>query len=138
VSVFKDTHEAEHFLGAIWERMAVDPKLGPKLMTANTVMRLAYSDPSATVTVTCNADGVALERGDTCTEPQLTLRMTADMGNRFWLGAVKNIPKALSRGEIKTEGQLPNVMRLLPVLLPAFALYRTILDDSGRSDLIVG
>jgi hypothetical protein len=136
VSVFKDTREAEHFLGAIWERMGADPKLGPKLMDSNLVMRLAYTEPSATVTVSCDDRGVVLERGMSPTEPQLTLRMTADTGNRFWLGAVKNIPMALKRGEIKTEGQLPNVMKLMPVLLPAFKLYRTLLAEAGRSDLI--
>ncbi|HEX3612840.1 MAG TPA: hypothetical protein VHU88_14230 [Sporichthyaceae bacterium] len=137
MGVFKDTEEAERFLGAIWERMGTDAKLAPKLTATGLVMQLDYTEPDACVTVSCNAEGIAVERGHTSTEPQLTLFMTADTGNKFWLGEIKNIPKALSSGQIRTEGQMPNMMKLLPVLLPAFKLYRTILTESGRTDLIV-
>lgn len=135
MGAFKDTEEAEHFLGAIWERMGADPDLGPKLRSTNTVMRAIYTDPPGQVTITCNeTDGVVLERGDTDTEPLVTLFMAADMGNRFWLGAV-NMPMALSRGQIKAEGQMSDIMKLLPMLKPAFALYRGILEEAGRTDL---
>jgi hypothetical protein len=134
MGAFKDSEEAEYFLGAIWERMAADPDLGPKLESVNSTMRAIYTDPAAQVTIACKPGGVVVERGETATEPAVTLHMAADMGNRFWLGAV-NMPMALSRGQITTAGQMGDIMKLLPMLKPAFALYRGILEEAGRSDL---
>lgn len=134
MGAFKDTEEAEHFLGAIWERMGADPDLGPKLESVNSTMRAIYTDPPGQVTIACKPGGVVVERGETSTEPVVTLHMAADMGNRFWLGSV-NMPMALSRGQIKSEGQMSDIMKLLPMLKPAFVLYKQILVDEGRPEL---
>ncbi|MHB1710605.1 MAG: SCP2 sterol-binding domain-containing protein [Acidimicrobiales bacterium] len=135
MGVFKDTAEAEKFLGGIWEKIGEDPDLGPKLEAADIIMRGAYEDPVATVTITCKPGGISVECGETATEPDATLIMPADMGNRFWLGAV-NLPMALARGQIKAEGKMSDIMKLLPLLKPAFQIYREFLKVEGREELL--
>jgi hypothetical protein len=134
MGAFKDTEEVEKFLGGIWEKMGSDADLGPKLRAANTVMRANYTDPPAQVTITCDASGVTVDRGSSDKTAIATLNMAADMGNRFWLGAV-NLPMALSRGQITSEGKMSEIMKLLPMLKPAFALYKQMLADEGRPEL---
>jgi putative sterol carrier protein len=136
MTVFKDGHDAEYFLGAIWERMGADPDFGPKLMAANFVARLAYTDPAAVVTVSCDSTGVIVERGTTLTEPTVTLRMTADMGNAFWLGTVSPVA-ALARKRVRVEGQIGGLMRFASLVKPAAVHYRALIDEAGRSDLLL-
>ena len=47
MSAFKDTDEAERFLGAAWERIGAAADLGPKLESVNSTMRAIHTEPRA-------------------------------------------------------------------------------------------
>ena len=135
MGVFKDGNEASQFIGRIWELIGEDPDIGPKLVATNLVLRGRYTDPEYQVTVSCRDGSVKVEHGESGTAADVTLLLSADMGNRFWLGAV-NMPMALARREIQLEGKMSEVMKVLPFLKPAFAIYRSHVVASGREDLL--
>jgi putative sterol carrier protein len=135
MGVFKDSTEASQFIGRIWELLADDPDIGPKLAATNLVMRGSYTDPDYVVTIYCQAGSIKVEHGDTTTEADATLILSADTGHRFWLGAV-NLPMALARGQVKAEGKMSEVMKVLPFLKPAYDIYRAHLVAAGRDDLL--
>jgi hypothetical protein len=58
------------------------------------------------------------------------MSMTADTAHQFWLGKV-NLVAALTRGTMVAKGPVPAIMKLLPVITPAFKLYPGILKDKG-------
>jgi hypothetical protein len=73
--------------------------------------------------------------GETDLEPELVMRMPADLAHRFWLGRV-NVTVALARGDIEADGPVIKVLGLLPVLDRAFDAYRELLVREGRADLL--
>jgi hypothetical protein len=63
------------------------------------------------------------------------MRMKADTAHRFWLGQV-NVTMAIARGEIKAEGPVAKILRLVPLTKPVFPRYRALLESQGREDLV--
>jgi hypothetical protein len=135
MGVFKDTDEAARFIGRIWELLADDPEIGPKLAATNLVMRGVYTDPEYQVTVLCRDGAVKVEHGESDIVADASLLLAADMGHHFWLGAV-NLPMALARGQIKAEGKMSEIMKVLPFLKPGFQIYRDHLVREGRAELL--
>jgi hypothetical protein len=135
MGVFKDQDEAARFIGRIWELLGDDADIGPKLAASNQVLRGSYTDPVYQVTITCKDGAVKVEHGENDLEADATLILTADTGHHFWLGAV-NIPMALARGQIKADGKMSAIMKLLPILKPGYAIYRDHLVREGREDLL--
>jgi hypothetical protein len=62
--------------------------------------------------------------------------MDADTAHRFWLGQV-NITVALARGQIRARGPVAPVLRLVPLIEPAYGRYRAQLEAAGRDDLVL-
>ena len=73
--------------------------------------------------------------GETEMEPEVTMRMKADTAHRFWLGKV-NVTVAIARGEIKPQGPVAKILRLVPLTKPVFPRYKALLESQGRQDLI--
>ena len=61
--------------------------------------------------------------------------MTADTGNRFWLGKVV-LPVALAKGDVRAKGPIAKVLKLLPLAKGMFGAYKAQLEAEGRSDLL--
>ena len=63
------------------------------------------------------------------------MRMKADTAHRFWLGKV-NVTVAIARGEIKPQGPVAKILRLVPLTKPVFPRYKALLESKGRQDLL--
>ena len=61
--------------------------------------------------------------------------MTADLGNKFWLGHV-NLAVAMARGQVRAKGPVPRILKLIPVAKSLYPRYERMLRDSDREDLI--
>lgn len=133
--VFTDTDEAAQYLGRIWELLAADPEIGPKLAATNLVLRGRYTDPDFQATVTCRDGSVKVEYGESDAQPDVTLTLSADTGHRFWLGSL-NLPMAMARKQVQTDGKMSAVMKVLPFLKPAYGIYRDHCTAQGREDLL--
>ena len=68
-------------------------------------------------------------------EPEVTMEMKADTAHRFWLGKV-NVTMAIARGEIKPQGPVSKILKLVPLTKPVFPRYKALLEAEGRQDLI--
>jgi putative sterol carrier protein len=62
------------------------------------------------------------------------MTMESDTAHRFWLGKV-NVTVALARGQIKAKGPVTKILKLIPLVRPAFPRYRAMLEEAGRADL---
>lgn len=87
MAVFTDEDEVYTYLGGIFRRGLEKEGLADKLAGSGVVLRVHYTDPDAVVTV--DMPNKAVETGASSTAvPNVELFMSADMGNKFWLGKV--------------------------------------------------
>jgi hypothetical protein len=135
MAVFDDAQDVYDTLGRLFAEIAEDDALYASFCVADTIVRYEYSDPDAAITVRlrCEEEG-RVDFGDSDMEPEVTMRMSADTGHRFWLGGV-NITVALARGEITANGPVAKILKLVPLTKPIFPRYKQQLLDQGRADL---
>ena len=133
---FSDAHEVYDTIGRLFRELVEDDELGPRFRQADTIVQYRYSEPDSVITVRLEEAGPGeVDFGETDMEPEVTMTMKADTAHRFWLGKV-NVTMAIARGEIKAEGPVAKILRLVPLTKPVFPRYRALLEESGREDLI--
>lgn len=134
MSAFTDESEVYTYLGGIFELATKKDALSDKLAASGVVLRIHYTDPDATITVDMPGKEVETGAGST-KEPNVELFMTADTGNRFWLGKV-NLSVAMARGTVRAKGPVPKLLKLIPTAKELFPEYEKMLTDAGRDDLV--
>src|SRR4051794_10462392 len=135
VRCFADEQEVYDILGAFFVVLAEDDKLMARITQADTVVQYLLRKPEATITVSIRpGQPVRVDLGRTDMEPEVTLAMDADTAHRFWLGEV-NVTVALARGQIRARGPVAPVLRLVPLIEPAYSRYRAQLEATGHGDL---
>jgi hypothetical protein len=50
------------------------------------------------------------------------MTLSGDTSHKFWLKQI-SMPIALAKGLIKAKGPMPKILKLLPILTPAYAAY---------------
>jgi putative sterol carrier protein len=133
---FKDAQEVYDTLGKLFVELAEDEELAPQFRKADTIVQYAFSEPESTITVRLQEGQPGdVDLGETEMDPEVTMRMKADTAHRFWLGRV-NVTTAIARGEIKPQGPVSKILKLVPLAKPVFPRYKAMLEADGRSDLI--
>jgi hypothetical protein len=139
---FKDSEQLYKCLGTLFDKVAHNPELGPKLGTAGLIIRFVYLDPAGQITVdTKNPPKdpntfFTVYYGDNDLTPEVLMTMKADIGHTFWLGKV-NLVNALTRRQIVAQGPIPKILKLLPVIQPTYKMYPEILQQLGYNELVV-
>lgn len=123
MAVFESREKMESVLGGLFEKLLADPVVGPQFVKTNTIIRYNISDPNATMWLT-PGDGVKGEViwGQLDLKPTVEMTLSGDTCHRFWLKQI-GMPVALAKGLIRTKGPMPKVLKMLPLLKPAFEIY---------------
>ncbi len=142
MKVFRDASEFrrvfEHLLGL----MAETPEVGRKLRDARAPHRFLFTD----LDLELNVDGSSEEDaargrflrwtwGPAPWSPVVTMRMTAEIANRFFQGK-ENVPLAIALGRVKLSGPPLTLLQLAPVTNPIHPAYRAWLRSSGHAHLL--
>jgi hypothetical protein len=136
VAYFKDAQEVYDTIGKLFVELAEDDELGPKFRKANTIVQYVYREPDSVITVRLQEEQPGdVDFGETEMEPDVTMSMDADTAHRFWLGQV-NVTVALARGQIKANGPVAKILKLVPLTKPVFPRYKAQLEAAGREDLV--
>lgn len=134
--VFAGEQDVYEKLGRLLEEMVEDPVLALQFQRANTVVQYVLDAPEALLTVDVRIDSEPrVFRGPCDLEPEVTMRMSADVAHRFFLGHV-NVTVALARGEIVARGPVSKILKLVPLVRPFFPRYHALLEAAGRTDLV--
>jgi hypothetical protein len=134
VAAFRDEAEVYEFLGGIFRRGMQDQALVDKLRPTGIVLRISYTEPDAVLTVDMPNTEIHEGAGQG-PDPNVELFMTADTGNRFWLGKVI-LPVALAKGQVRAKGPVAKLLTVLPMAKSLFGPYREQLQAAGRTDLL--
>ncbi len=130
---FADAAQVYDVLGALFMRLKDDPVIGPSVAKSGLIIRFKYAHPESEVTIDASKSPVELHLGPCDLVPTVDMSMEADTAHQFWLGKV-NLVAALTRGTIKAKGPIPSIMKLLPVITPAYKIYPEILKEKGLTD----
>jgi hypothetical protein len=63
-------------------------------------------------------------------------KQSADHSHRFWHG-YENPIASVAKGEMKQGGNVMAMLKLLPVVRPAFKMFPIALEEMGHGDLVV-
>jgi putative sterol carrier protein len=133
---FKDADEVYATVGKLFRELAEDEELAPMFRKANTIVQYDYTEPDSRITVRLQeGEPGDVDFGETEMEPEVTMKMKADTAHRFWLGRV-NVTMAIARGEIRPQGPVSKILKLVPLTKPVFPRYQAQLEADGRRDLI--
>jgi hypothetical protein len=136
VGYFKDADEVYETIGRLFVEIANDDELAPRFRRANTIVRYRYTDPDSVITVRLQEGQPGdVDFGDSQMEPEVTMSMEADTAHEFWLGEL-NVTVALARGQIKAQGPVAKILKLVPLAEPIFPRYKSQLEEQGRTDLV--
>jgi putative sterol carrier protein len=133
---FSDIQPFYDALGDLFEQLASDPAINEKALASKLLVHFIYSDPAGEVWIDCRGDKMALLTGaQDLSDADATLTMSTDVAHKFWLGKL-NLIKALTVGDIESEGSVPKLLKMLPVIKPAFKMYPDILTSMGLASII--
>ena len=118
MAVFKDTDFLYESLGSFWQELAKRDDFMIPLKRADIVIKFEIFDPPATIWV--SPEGVKLGTQDM--KPDIVMKLSGDTCHAFWLKKL-SLPVALATRKIKAKGNVAKVMKLLPVVKPAYELY---------------
>ena len=123
MSVFENKQKMQEVLGQLFVSLLADPVVGPNFTKANVVMKYNITDPDATLWLFPGKDSdEAVVWGSTDAKADVEMTLSGDTCHKFWLKHI-SMPVALAKGLIKTKGPLPKVLKLLPLLKPAYEMY---------------
>ena len=123
-----------HFIDAAFQLTCSDQAFVDKVKKVAITIKVVTSDPEAVLVMDMARQTVRLVQDDV--QADATLRMNGDTANRFWQGKV-NLLGAITRGAVKIQGNLPGVIRVLPLAMKLFPAYVEEMRKAGRTDLIV-
>ena len=136
MAYFKDAGEVYACLGELFRLLVADEELSAQFRDADTIIRYDYRKPEAQITCKLlSAEPAQVDLGASALEPEVVMKMDADVAHRFWLGKL-NVAIALARGQIKTEGPIAKVLPLASLVKLVVPRYRALLEAAGRSDLL--
>ncbi len=130
---FTGAGDLRRYVGGILEQALADDDLGPKLAATGVTLKLITTEPDAVLVMDLPRKRIELGAADDPADA--TLRMTAELANRFWLGKV-NLPVAMARRQVGVEGRIGALLKLVPSTKSLFPAYRELLARDGRTDLL--
>jgi putative sterol carrier protein len=116
--IFKNTENLYDVLGGFWKELYEKPAFSNSLKEADVQIKFEISDPNATLWV--GPDGV--EFGEQSLKADVTMQLGGDVCHAFWMKDL-SLPVALAMRKIKSKGNIAKIMKLLPVLKPAYEMY---------------
>ncbi|GAA1878613.1 SCP2 sterol-binding domain-containing protein [Pseudonocardia ailaonensis] len=131
---FQNEAEVYEYLGGVFRLGMEDAELVEKLKPSGVVLRITYTEPDAVLTVDMPNSEI-FEGAGNGPAPNVELFMSADTGNRFWLGKVV-LPVALAKGQVRAKGPVAKLLKVLPLAKGLFGPYRGMLEEKGRTDLL--
>ncbi len=135
---FEDINVFYDLLVGVFDEIMQDPAIRAKALDSKLLVKFVYRDPVGEYWIDCRGDEVKVFPGGSPEEmtPDATMTMELDTAHAFWCGQL-NLLGALSSGEIEAEGSMPRLLKMLPVIKPAYAVYINLLKERGLEGLII-
>ena len=126
MQVFESTEKMYEVLGSLFKLLMEDPTVSEKYQEDKIIIKFIINEPDGFIWIT--PDEVICGPADI--KPTIEMTLSGNTCHNFWL---KNItmPVALAKGKIKAKGPMPKVLKLIPLLKPAYENYPDIATKHG-------
>ena len=122
MAVFANTEKMYEVLGGLFQMLMTDTAVSPKFKEAGIVIKFIINDPDGFIWLTPEPKVIC---GDADLKPNVEMWLSGDTCHKFWLKEVA-LPVALAKGLVKAKGPMPKILKLLPLLKPAYEAYPAI------------
>ena len=139
---YKDAEDLYRIYGYFLDRVLLDDKIGGKMGKAGIIIKFKYTDPEAEITIDLKNPPAkqgyhgTFYLGPCELKEDVWTKQPADFSHRFWHGR-ENPIAGVAKGIIKQGGKVTAMLKLLPVIKPAFQLFPVALQEMGLDHLIV-
>jgi hypothetical protein len=120
MAVFKNAESMLEILGGMFNMVLQDQTVAPKFKESGVVIKFNITDPDATLWV--DTVNMKILSGSQDLKANVEMDLSGDSCHQFWLKELK-LPIALAKGKIKARGPMPTILKLLPLLKPAYEAY---------------
>lgn len=127
MAVFANTEKMYEVLGELFQTLAKEPGIVETLSSDNLVIKFDISEPAGQIWLLPDGQVIC---GSHDGKPVVEMTLGGDTCHKFWLQQIK-MPLALAKGLIKAKGPMPKVLKLMPLLKPAYAAYPAIAKAAG-------
>lgn len=129
--VFKSSEDLKNKLGGFFSVLTKDPVIGKKFKDSKLIIKFNYKNPELTITANCSLPEIELTFNDSTTKPEVEMFMDADTAHKFWMGEV-NLVMAIARRQMVVKGPIPRILKLLPVIKPAYVMYKEYIGKQSQ------
>ena len=139
---YRDVDELFKIYGAFLDRVLRDQKIGPRMAKAGIVIKFIYTDPDCEITIDLKNPPAkpgyhgTYYLGPCAIKETVWSKQSADHSHKFWHG-LDNPVASVARGRIKQGGNVVAMLKLLPVVKPAFQLFPVVLRELGYEHLVM-
>lgn len=138
MGVFRDADQLYELLGGLFEQLMENSEIAQKGAESGLVVHFTYTDPDSEIWLDAHGrdpEKISIVCGPADLNSDVEMSMKADVAHQFWLGNL-NLMAALTRRQVVARGPIPKVMKLLPIVKPAYEMYRELLREKGLEDMI--
>lgn len=125
--VFESTEKMYEVLGALFESLMGNQEVAEKFVEAQISIQFKIHDPEGQIWLD---PGGGVICGPADIKPTILMSLSGDSCHQFWLKKL-SMPVALAKRKIKAKGPIPKVLKLLPMLKPAYEAYPDIARKHG-------
>lgn len=127
MAIFASTEKMYEVLGELFRHLAGEPGVVDTLASDKLVIKFNISEPNGEIWLLPSGEVIC---GGHDGKPVVEMTLGGDTCHKFWLQQIK-MPVALAKGLIKAKGPMPKVLKLMPLLKPAYAAYPAIATKAG-------
>ncbi len=138
MAYFADINLFYELLSDLFDKLFADPQIAAKASDSQLTVQFTYRNPEGSFWIDCKPDPMVVYAGEPPTPlvADAVMDMELDTAHAFWCGKL-NLLGALSSGLIDATGSVPRMLKMLPVIRPAYAIYNAMLEERGLTDLII-
>ena len=129
MATFESSEKLKEILGGFFQYLADNPEIGAKLLASKMIMKFIYSEPELAITIDLTGEKAVITFNDEEKKAEVAMSMKADVAHRFWFG--------LARREMVAKGPIPKILKLLPIIKPAYDLYPKYLQEKGLQAYLI-
>ena len=138
---YNDVEHLYEIYGYFLKRVLEDDRIGSKMSKAGIVIKFIYTDPDAEITIDLKSpppEGAygTFYLGKCDVKEDVWSKQSADHSHRFWHG-YENPIASVAKGKVRQGGKVTAMLKLLPVVKPAFQMFPVALEEMGYNDLIL-
>jgi len=139
---YRDIDQLYEIYGRFMDSVLTDPKIGPKMSKAGMIIKFIYTDPDGEITIDLKNPPEkpgyygTYYLGPCDLKEDVWSKQAADFSHSFWHG-FENPIAGVTKGKIKQGGKVTAMLRLLPVVRPAFGRFPVVLEEMGYSDKVI-